>query len=93
MIQFMMVVMMPFFISTFLFQYSQFIQEEVYFDIHMIVRRNITSIVLNNDSSVSSVMRLLGIIIDRKEFILFPVRILPSPTYLIFKAINMKNLK
>ena len=33
------------------------------------VRRNATSNVLNSDSSISSVMSLLGIIIDRREFI------------------------
>ena len=69
MIQFMIVVVMSFFISTFLFQYSQFIQEDVYYDIYMMVRRNATSNVLNSDSSISSVMSLLGIIIDRREFI------------------------
>ena len=73
MIQFMIVIVISFFISTFLFQYSQFIQQDVYFDIHKMVIRNTTSNVLNDDSSMSSVMNSFRIIIDRKEFILFLV--------------------
>ena len=54
--QFMTVVVISFFISTFLFQYSQFIQEDVYFDIHIMVRRNTTYNALNDDSSIYSVV-------------------------------------
>ena len=54
--QFMTVVVISFLISTFLFQYSQFIQEDVYFDIHIMVRRNTTYNALNDDSSIYSVV-------------------------------------
>ena len=67
----MMVVMISFFISTFLFQYTQFIQEDVYFNIHLMVRRNATKNVLNGDSLISYVMNSYRIFINRKEFILF----------------------
>ena len=54
--QFMIMVVISFFISTFLFQCSQFIQEDVSFDIHMMVRRNTTNNDLNDDNSISSVV-------------------------------------
>ena len=73
MIQFMIVVVISFLISTFLYQFSQFIQEDVYFDIHMMVIRNTTMNDLNSDSSISSVVNSFRIITDRKEFILFLV--------------------
>ena len=56
MILFMIVVVMSFFISTYLVQYTQFIQEDVYFDIHMIVRRNSSKNALNGDNSINSVV-------------------------------------